>query len=258
MLSGEDQEWLEKNYPELKVNTQGISGIVSFTATYNEATNRFLIIRNGIKDGVGGRRLSGRFNIRIQERREKVFSQLPALYVDDIDPVADRHFNQSGNDHSGCLCSPFQEDEYLKPVFRFRAYFDGLVIPFLYGQEFYSNEGRWLWPEYGHGATGLFESYFLVNDSSKAQECIDKLAKQKGWRQIRYRLTQNNDPDLNMPCVCSSGKRVRRCHMNAFKGLSRLRSDIRIRGIKIPQSYTLKPLKSVTFVTYDNCRPGNL
>ena len=157
MITDQDSEWLASTYPGVSAKADTVAGVIEFAATYNGQTHQFLCLDNGAPDTVGGQRLSGRFDIRIQERVDKSVSALPALHVEGVDPTPDRHFNQT--DKSACLCSPLEEQDFLAPHFDFRRYFEQLIVPFLYGQVFYSAEGRWPWFEYGHGAVGLLESY---------------------------------------------------------------------------------------------------
>src|ERR1700727_2238404 len=52
----------------------------------------------------------------------------------------------------------------LSGAFQIRAFLEQLVIPFLYGQVFYSSKNRWPWAEYAHGATGILEAYSKTRD----------------------------------------------------------------------------------------------
>jgi hypothetical protein len=132
MLTASDKEWLAENYPDLSIESDTkIAGEVEFIATYNEEPGRFLQIEQDTVDGVGGVRLSGTFRITIAARTVFRDSRLPALTVEGVDAIPDRHFNQS--DLSACVCNPLEEDEFLYPQFNFQRYFKELVVPFLYG-----------------------------------------------------------------------------------------------------------------------------
>lgn len=231
MISENDKIWLSEKYPKLVTNDKGIDGIIEFSATYNFETNRFLILEKDTVNEVGGVMLSGIFTIHIQERVQKIFSNLPALYIENIDTSMDRHFNQT--DKTGCLCSPLEEEEFLFPSFHFKLFFEQLVIPFLYGQLFYSINKHWPWSEYGHGSTGLFESYFRIADPNKAGECIEKLSKNIDWKKIKSLLIQKTDVKGHTPCFCAAKDHIRRCHPYAWKGIQQLKYDIKSLGIKI-------------------------
>jgi hypothetical protein len=86
----------------------------------------------------GGVKLNGSFKINVEERSDKAFSDLPALYVENVDTSMDRHFSQ--RDKSGCLCSPLEENEFLFPTFRFQPFIEELIIPFLYGQLYFTSK----------------------------------------------------------------------------------------------------------------------
>ena len=157
MLADEDIEWLSLTYPELLLGATGIVGRLEFTATYNPESDRFWEVEECASDPVGGRRLSGRFSVRIEPRTDTTHSRLPALFVTDLAPSMPRHFNQT--DGSGCVCNPLEEEDFLQPTLDFRRYMKELVVPFLYGQVFFNKEGRWPWFEYEHGNLGLIEAY---------------------------------------------------------------------------------------------------
>jgi hypothetical protein len=233
MVRKEDEQWLSDTYPRLLPNEKGVAGIAEVKATYNSNGNRFLILTGGIPDTIGGLALSGEFRIRIEERSNKVISALPALYVEEIEAIANRHF--SGLDKSACLCSPLEENEFLEPELQFRAFLEELVIPFLYGQIFYSLEKHWPWPEYAHGATGLLEAYSTLVDPAKGSECLRRLAQDKAaWPRIKVALQQKPYVKGHTSCFCPKMDQIRRCHPGALRGALRLQQDVRALGIPIP------------------------
>lgn len=199
MLTKEDEQWLGKTYPGLTPNAKGVAGTIEFNATYNGQDNRFLVLADDVADKVGGVALSGRLRIRIEERSDKSISALPAVYIEEVDQVDDRHFSRI--DKSACLCSPLEENEFLEHGLQFRAFLERLVVPFLYGQIFYSLEGRWPWSEYAHGAAGLLEAYSVIADPAKARECLRQLTQDKNaWPRIRAALQQKPYVKGHTPC----------------------------------------------------------
>jgi hypothetical protein len=184
------------------------------------------------RDEIGAVTLSGAFEVRIEERTDKSISRLPALYVQGVDPSSDRHFSQ--RDKSACLCSPFDEDEFLQPEFRFAAFLEQLVIPFLYGQLYYSSRSRWPWTEYAHGATGILEAYSKISDQQRAEECLRQLAQDASWPRIRVALRQKPYLKGHTPCFCTKMDQIRRCHPGALEGALRLQKDLTARGIPVP------------------------
>jgi len=207
-------------------------GSLRVEATYNAETNRFLALGADVENKVGGVALSGDFAIVIRQIRDRTLSRLPALRVKGVEPISERHFSQT--DKTACLCSPLEEDEFLIPEFQFRKYFEELVIPFLYGQLFYSEHGYWPWSEYAHGATGILESYARVRDSSKAKDCIGKLASDSNWPNVRAVLAQRTRINGHVRCFCSKKNFMRRCHPAALKGLRMLRNEVAKQDISLP------------------------
>lgn len=225
MLTDQDKQWLYKNFPNLTLDYNKISGEVEFTATYNKDSGDFLILKGSAADSVGGLLLSGKFKIRIEERIDKTLSKLPALYVDDFETIQDRHFGQK--DFSACLCSPLEEEEFLVPKFNFKKYFEQLVIPFLYGQIYYSTEKRWPWDDYQHGGIGLLQSYFKVDREStqiSVREFLSYLKQDKNW--LLYKKILILRRPSRQKCPCGSDNEIRDCHPEALKGLAKLKADM--------------------------------
>lgn len=195
-------------------------------------SHRFLILSEGVADVGGGLALSGRFTIRIEERSDKTISELPAVHVEGIEAIADRHFSQK--DKSACLCSPFDESEFFQPEFQFRAFLEQLVIPFLYGQVFYSENRHWPWSEYAHGATGLLQAYSEIAGEARPADCIQRLAQYKDvWPRIRAALQQKPYMKGHTPCFCVKQDQIRRCHPSALRGALRLQHDVRELGMPL-------------------------
>jgi hypothetical protein len=232
MLKKSDEEWLRSNYQTLIPTDDAVTGIIEFTASYNRDTNRFVVLGDQITDDNGAVTLSGNFEVRIEERRDKSISQLPALHVERLEPIPERHFNQK--DNSACLCSPLEEREFLQPELQFRVFLEQLVIPFLYGQVFYSSKGRWPWAEYAHGAAGILEAYSKIDDQDRAEECIRLLAQDVNWPRIRSALRQQPYVKGRSPCFCAKRVQIIRCHPRAFAGALRLQKHLR--ALKIPVS----------------------
>lgn len=231
MLSEDEERWLDSKYPGLASGPSGVTGNIRFTATYNDRTRLFLILADGVPDTVGGVQLSGCFDIRIEEREDKSVSALPALFVEGVDPILDRHFYVGHK--SACLCSPFEEDEFLEPTLQFDKYLEKLVIPFLYGQAFYSRHEHWPWPDYDHGSVGLLQSYSKLPGSHQATKCLRLLPRFGGWSRIRKLLTQRGEIRGHVGCLCSSARQIRLCHPEVLRGLTLLRNDVKVLRLKV-------------------------
>jgi hypothetical protein len=245
MVEESDRDWLRRRVPGLTVESERVCGSLRVEATYNAEMGRFLALGTGVENTVGGVALSGDFVIEIRPRRDRTLSRLPALRVKSVEPIPERHFSQT--DKTGCLCSPFEEDEFLVPEFQFRKYFDELVVPFLYGQQFYSEHGYWPWSEYAHGATGLLESYARVRDPNKARDCLEKLASVSNWANVRAILAQRTRIKGHTPCFCQKADFMRRCHPAALKGLRMLRNDASEQDLPLPSASSRGFAPGITF-----------
>lgn len=234
MLTKSNKQWLEEYYPGLSVESNDkVTGEVFLTATYNKESGRFLEIEQDTIDGVGGQRLSGTFKIAIITRTITTHSRLPALIVENIDTIPNRHFNQS--DRSACMCNPIEEGEYLEPQFDFQRYFKELVIPFLYGQLYYSQEGHWPWFDYAHGGLGTIEAFSRNSTPDKAIECIQRISQEvQLWKIIKPMLLQKEDIKGHTLCPCPKHEHLRRCHPVALEGLRLLRKVVKENMIQLP------------------------
>lgn len=252
MLNDDDKAWLREAYPRLSPASDEISGVVDFTGTYNGENDHFQVLYDDSDDEVGGLRLKGNFAIRLKPRTETSLSKLPALYVLDVKPIDDRHFSRV--DQSACLCSPFEEEEFLIGGLAFIPFFEQLIIPFLYGQVFFSQYRRWPWGEYAHGAVGLLEGYAEIRDPLRAEECWNKLKLDaKAWPDISSLLQQLSEISEGMQCFCQRKDQMRRCHPKALDGLRQLRRHLnaqrqsfaRLIGAAPPQRELRKPYSEI-------------
>jgi hypothetical protein len=244
MVEENDRDWLRVRFPRLTAESERVWGSLRVEATYNAETDRFLMLGTDVENTVGGIALSEDFAIEIRQRRDRTVSRLPALRVKDVALIPERHFNQT--DKTACLCSPFEEYDFLIPKFQFRKYFEELLIPFLYGQLFYSKHAYWPWSEYAHGATGLLESYARIRDASKAKECLMKLESDVNWPNIRTLLAQRTRIKGHARCFCLNNDFMRRCHPVALKGIRMLRNDASNQDLSLPLISPREPVRSVT------------
>lgn len=234
MLTESDKQWLAEKYPNLSVESdERIAGELTFTATYNKDSGRFLQIEPDTVDGVGGLRLSDTFRIAITARTVLKDTRLPALTVEGVDHIPDRHFNQS--DSSACVCNPLEEDEYLEPQLDFQRYFKELIIPFLYGQVYFSQEEEWPWFDYAHGGLGTIEAFSKNPTLDKAKESIERISRElRLWHMVKPLLLQKSEIGGHTPCTCSNRDHMRRCHPVALNGLRLLKGVIRENAIQLP------------------------
>lgn len=230
MLPNSEESWLTSFYPELKREIGGFRGRVCFGASYNAGTKMFQILYPGDADVVGGQRLEGVYEVAITEEPGEP-SSLPRLTITGLGRDPRRHI---GDDGVACLCSPFVEDDYLKPSFSIRTFIEELVVPFLYGQTFFGLQGGWPWVGYAHGITGLLESYKPSSSRERLDRCLKTLKHQgAGWRSLAKILSQRNPPSANTPCTCDRHHRIGHCHPSALHGMLLLREDVRIFRVQV-------------------------
>ena len=231
MLDATDKKWLRDHYPGLIEEGNTVIGTIEFRASYDRKGNWFRILGDepAPEEAVV---LSGAFQIRMEERSDKSTSRLPALHVLNVDPSPARHFNQK--DKTACLCSPLEEGDFLEPTFQFQAFLEQLVVPFLYGQLYYSAEKHWPWAEYAHGATGILEAYSVICEPELATDCLRQLRQDENWARVRSALMQEPFIKGHTPCFCAKMDHIRRCHPRALAGAIRLQTDLAKLGIPLP------------------------
>lgn len=231
LLSGRDEPSLSSLYPGLALVDGTVTGVIAFRARYEREEDRFVVLKQGDSEPDNAVTLSGSFEIRIEERSDNSVFRLPALFVPHVEPIPDRHF---GTDKTACLCSPFEEDDFLNPEFRLNSFLEQLVIPFLYGQVFYTAQGHWPWAEYAHYETGILEAYSKLQDQSKAEQCLRMLSRYRSWPALRSALVHKPFFPGHMPCFCGERKPIRRCHRQALEGALRLQRDVRALRLALP------------------------
>lgn len=232
MLKASDRDWLARAFPGLTTTDAGLAGIIKFRAAFDSDSALFQILGDDPRAEDRGLVLEGEFAVRVEARSSRSFSALPAVYVEGIEPCSARHF---GPDKSACLCSALEEDEFLTPDFQLQLFFERLVIPFLYGQVFYSLNQRWPWSEYAHGATGLLESYGRLSQPAKLDSFLQTLTQcQDAWPAIRAALLQKDYIRGHTACFCEKKDQIRRCHPGALEGIRLLQKNIRDARKAIP------------------------
>jgi hypothetical protein len=232
MLSREDSVWLAREYPELTAAPHEVKGLLKFTGAYHEESGHFFILNDEPAPVEIGTVLSGAFEIKIRGQLNFEATSLPKVFVAGVPHTLDNHFYQ--DDFSACLCSPLQHQDFLVPEFRFRRFFNELVLPFLYGQVFLSAHGRWPWVEFAHGATGILEAYAISNGRRMTQKCIGLLAQVGNWNRIKSILLQESQLQADLPCFCRSGKIISECHPQALQGARLLQTDLKFWPVALP------------------------
>jgi hypothetical protein len=225
MVNGEELEWLNQEFYGLTVASDSVEGSVTFTANWDaNRTGREFILSPSPEDESTGETLIVSFGIRISPRHENAASRLPELTVEGLSPCLDRHLQQPGG--AACLISPLEEEPFLSPQFSFRLFFEQLILPFLYGQQFYELHGGWPWAEYTHGVAGVLESYYRLENVTDelTAGCLNQLQREPSvWVVIRSLLQRYGEITGFERCLCPESRRFKDCHPDALLGLRRLR-----------------------------------
>lgn len=229
VLTLDSTEWINANYPGLHVDEDNttVRGEVEIIASYNFESNKLLNLSDGRFNSNEGLILSGKFQIIIQKREDGFPNLLPDVLIlnKEIEKIAARHFNAKPP-HAACLCGPFEEARYINSGYRFEEFFEQIIVPFLYGQLYFSKHGKWPWEEYGHGVVGVLESYYNAKDKTITEQCARILLADKSWPRIRYLLQHENISESTL-CLCGSKKKFIECHKLARLGLILLKKNLR-------------------------------
>lgn len=229
IFTNEEVEWIKKHYPSLILNADGreLSGRLNFLATFNKESGKFLILKNGGKNMIGGETLDCNYEITIKIRNDPhTVSNLPAVYTSEqeIKPSPERHFSF---DKSACLCNVLEEESFVTKGYSFLLFLEELVIPFFYEQKFYDRYKKWPWGEYGHGNLGLLEYY----SESRAQfgkdkivELVRRLRSDVKWKEYGKYLNKRKPRRI---CLCPSGIYFDKCHPEAWRGLQLLQDTVK-------------------------------
>ena len=222
-VSDEDRAWLSHAYPLLQIENGQVFGAVAFRGWYDSVSELFKVLSDEEKPSAGIALLCN-FSVRIKDRTNTLNSLLPELRIDGIKPLSDRHINEG--DSTACLMTPLEEDKFLLPQFKFRLFFERLVIPFLYGQAFYEIHKKWPWKDLSHRALGVLESYGQISSptATHLHTCIQHLQHDNNlWPNIRRLLSQSRSIPEYERCLCGERRIFRVCHGVALAGLDALR-----------------------------------
>ena len=124
------------------------------------------------------------------------------------------------------MCVKQEEHVKVPPGSSLVDFINVLVIPYLYGLSYFNEQGKWPWPDYGHGFRGVIE-YYGEHAESQEKEVVNSLVCMLFFQLDRkvyvVQLTQLNPDAL---CICGEGLAIKVCHPNLLLGLGRFRNDI--------------------------------
>ena len=126
---------------------------------------------------------------------------------------ADRHVFPDG---LACLCVFSEYRKHWPPGSDLTDFLGTLVHPYLVGQAYYQDHGRWP-PGRGrsHGSKGIVEAYqdLLAPLGAVTQPVIEDFARL---------LARPKHPKGHEPCPCGSGRRLHNCHRSLLMSLRRI------------------------------------
>ena len=203
-ITDKDIEWLELYFPNLQheSDSQKIAGELDFCAAYDNESGEVIVGDSARQED---RFIRDVFEIEIYLR---VYDRngWPKVYE-----VGERHrqiakkwnmqiidLHVSSSDGMCCLGIQCGDNRN----FSIRSFLPELVIPFFYRLTYTEKFGiaasrNDLWGEYSHGEEGLREHRAEI-----------------------FNLTEQN-PSRNDLCPCGSGKKYKRCHLEAVESLKR-------------------------------------
>ena len=234
VLTTKDVEWLAEHYPTL-VPSEDLSQIVgdlSFSAAYDEDNNDLSIIRSA-DDTPLGIVLTGTYPLLIKGGSA---DRLPKTYVtiENYPRGGERHFTIS---EAACLCGPSEEVHLIKGGMTIGKYIEELVIPFLYGQRYYDEYGKWPLPAYEHNTVGALQSYYQDGDPDTVGVTVATLrgVAKEDWPRIREMLVADQPPTDQLPCLICAGADPHGCHPEAWEGFKKLHNDLKASGLPVPE-----------------------
>ena len=203
-ITDKEIEWLGLHFPNLQyeADSQKIAGKLDFCAAYDNESGE-VIVGDSARQEEGF--IRGNFEIEIDL---EVFDAngWPRVYE-----VGGRHrqiakkwnieiidLHVFSDDGMCCLGIKYGD----KRNYNIRSFLAELIIPFFYRLSYTEEFGiaasrKELWGEYSHGEKGQLE--YLMEISNFA----------------------NQSPSRNDPCPCGSGKKYKRCHLDAVESLKR-------------------------------------
>lgn len=134
----------------------------------------------------------------------------------DIPRELDFHISYDG---SCCLCLTQLENFYFPNGSNIIIFLEKLVIPFFANQAYFKITGTWLNGEYGHGEKGIYEFYSDILQTNNIHVMI-----------ILMILSLQKIKNINAKCPCSSGKSIKKCHLQYIKQLAMYTSTHQIKN----------------------------
>ncbi len=139
------------------------------------------------------------------------------------------------SDLSLCLCPEPEEKLLFHEGFSLRRLFYYYLIPYLYYQSYLGKFGKEPWKSSSHGELGILESYNKQIQSEPSLAIIVDYYLDSLSPSLANLITAKKKIDVNVSCLCGSGKDFRHCHVSGYKGLTKLKKDYCSAKTKKPQ-----------------------
>lgn len=114
-----------------------------------------------------------------------------------------RHVNPDG---TLCLAVPPEEKAIAKNGISFKFFLDKVLVPHLARETYRDSKGFYPDGEYAHGDEGIWEFYESILNKKDRKSIIHELDQ----------IVNSNWPERNHKCICGSGVKFKKCHLNKW------------------------------------------
>ena len=200
-LSKKDRDWINIQYPDLKINSKSISGNFNFNRAY-----RGYDISDSYK-------LDIKLNIDEGHHIPKV-----SIATDKIKNIAQKHNITRedlhlNDDDTLCLTIKSLEHEYFENSFTIQEFLKNCVENYLYWVSYYNEVGFPPWAEYAHGKLGYIELF------SESKISTNTLLLELGKDFLVFRKIS-----LDRKCLCGKDTKLKTCHPLIYNGIEKIQN----------------------------------
>ena len=241
-----DRDWLAKNYPGLKYKTNGvIEGSLSFQMLHLDGQHYIRPDSEFVaKHYSRGIHLCDTYKVKIVPQRGRNWpfahetgSRITTVANQRQKSAADLHLYVTNN--AMCLASNMELDRTFDAGFNLPVFIDEFLVPFLFEQTYYAQNGLWLWGELAHGYKGLLQWLGREDGYSDADIIATHKELMSHNDTLDAKKALNERCRGHKPCLCESGKKMRDCCPDIKMAISRLRHAAN-RGIISLDSVTVR------------------
>ncbi len=140
-----------------------------------------------------------------------------------VKDLADLHCNPGG---TACLCVKQDEPNRFPNGAGLAHFIEELAVPYLFGLSHFDDNGKWPWPDYGHGGLGIAEYYGDAGSAPSPESIaatLNLLKHDSAWREFSRQIRK---PSAMRRCVCGSRKPISLCHPRVWAAVQNLNRDI--------------------------------